>query len=196
MRRLVPVMLCLVLLGAAPSWAGLDAKNGELGFDLGYAHLDSNVSDKAGPPFSNLSDKAGVRFNFRGGYCFTKLFELEGQGVGLGTVEAGLPDVYKILGVDFVNAVFNLHPSNKAVVPYVLVGVGHATLMIDLEPGPDVDDSGVAYQVAGGSRFFFGDKKRVAVRVELSVIGEDTFDETSTHVSLTGGFTWRLGGQK
>ena len=46
------------------------------------------------------------------------------------------------------------------------------------------------------SRFFFGDKKRVAVRVEMSVIDEGTFDETSTHVSLTGGFTWRLGGQK
>ena len=59
-----------------------------------------------------------------------------------------------------------------------------------------LDDSGVAYQVAGGSRFFFGAKHRVAVRVELSVIDEDTFDQTSTHVSLTGGFTWRLGGQK
>ena len=66
---------------------------------------------------------------------------------------------------------------------------------IALDPGPDVDDSGVAYQIGGGSRFFFGDKKRVAVRVELSVIDEDTFDMTSTHVGLTGGFTWRLGGQ-
>ena len=37
-----------------------------------------------------------------------------------------------------------------------------------------VDDSGVAYQVAGGSRFFFGEKKRVATRVELSIIDEKT----------------------
>jgi opacity protein-like surface antigen len=185
MRRLVSVMLCLALWGAAPTWAGLDAKNGELGFDFGYAHFDSDVSDKG-----------AARFNFRGGYCFTKLFELEGEGVGIVSQDTGFPDVTTALSVDFVNAVFNFHPSNKAVVPYVLVGVGHATLEFDLDPGPDVDDSGVAYQLAGGSRFFFGDKKRVAVRVELSLIDEDTFDETSTHVSLTGGFTWRLGGQK
>jgi len=186
MRRLLPVTLCLALLGAAPAWAGLDAKNGELGFDLGYTHFDSDVSDKG-----------AARFNFRGGYCFNKLFELEGQGAGMASEDTGgFADLYTVLTIDFVNAVFNFHPSNKEIVPYVLVGIGHATLEFDLDPGPKVDDSGVAYQIAGGSRFFFGAKHRVAVRVELSVIDEDTFDQTSTHVSLTGGFTWRLGGQK
>lgn len=185
MKRLLPVALCLALVGATPALAGLDAENGELGFDIGYAHFDSNVTDKG-----------GARFNFRGGYCFTKHFQLEGQGVGMASEDTGFVDVTTSLGVDFVNAVFNFHPSNKQVVLYVLVGIGYATLTIDPDPGPKVDDSGVAYQLAGGSRFFFGDKKRVAVRVEVSVIDEDTRDETSTHVSLTGGFTWRLGGQK
>jgi len=185
MKRLFAITLSLALVCAAPALAGLDAKNGELGFDLGYTHFDSNVSDRG-----------AARFNFRGGHCFTKLFELEGEGTGIASYESGFPEVVTALSIDFVNAVFNFHPSNKQVVPYVLVGIGHATLSIELDPGPDVDDSGVAYQIAGGSRFFFGDKKRVAVRVELSVIDETTFDQTSTHVGLTGGFTWRLGGQK
>ena len=184
-KRLLVVTSLAAFLAAAPALAGLDARNGELGFDLGYTHFDSNVSDKG-----------AARFNFRGGYCFTKLFELEGEGAGMASYDSGFPEIVTALSIDFVNAVFNFHPSNKQVVPYVLAGVGHATLSIELDPGPDVDDSGVAYQIAGGSRFFFGDKKRVAVRVELSVIDEDTFDMTSTHVSLTGGFTWRLGGQK
>jgi opacity protein-like surface antigen len=185
MKKLLIFTFIVALLVATPAVADLNAKNGELGIDFGYTHLDSNVSDSA-----------GGRFNFRGGYCFTKLFELEGQGVGIGNEDTGVVDVTTSLGIDFANAVFNFHPSKREIVPYVLVGIGYAVMTIDLDPGPKDDDHGFAYQFAGGSRFFFGDKKRVAVRVELSVITEDTFDETSTHVSLTGGFTWRLGGQK
>ena len=140
MRRLMPVTLCLALLGAAPAaWAGLDAKNGGLGFDLGYTHFDSDVSDKG-----------AARFNFRGGYCFTKLFELEGQGAGMASQDSGgIVDLYTVLSIDFVNAVFNFHPSNKSIVPYVLGGIGAATLTFDLDPGPKTDDSGVAYQEIG-----------------------------------------------
>ena len=185
MKRLASVVLGLALGCVTPALADLSATNGELGFDIGYGKFDSDVSDKG-----------AARFNFRGGYCFTKLFELEGEGVGMGSEDTGFPDVTTSLGVDFVNAVFNFHPANREIVPYVLAGVGYATLSVDLDPGPDADDSGLAWQIAGGSRFFFGDKHRVAVRVELSAIEEDTFDQSSTHVSLTGGFTWRIGGQK
>jgi len=59
-----------------------------------------------------------------------------------------------------------------------------------------VDDTGTGWQIAGGSRFFFGGTKRVAVRVELSIVGENTFDENSTHYSATAGFTWRIGDPK
>jgi len=185
MTRVTLVTLVLTLVCAAPALAGLDAKNGELGFDLGYTHFDPNVSDKG-----------AARFNFRGGYCFTKLFELEGEGVGIASEDTGGVDLMTTLGIDFVNAVFNFHPSNKSIVPYVLGGIGAATLTQDFDPGPKFDDNGVAYQVAGGSRFFFGMKKRVAVRVEASVIRENTFDTKSQHIGVTGGFTWRLGGQK
>ncbi|SRR6266571_1699270 len=186
MTRALSITLCLALAFATPALAGLDAKNGEIGFDFGYTHFDPDVSDRG-----------AFRLNLvRGGYCFNKLFELEGEGVGIASEDTGAVDVMTTLGIDFVNGVFNFHPSNKGIVPYILVGIGAATLTFDLDPGPKVDDNGVAYQIAGGSRFFFGMKKRVAVRVELSVINENTFDETSTHYSVTGGFTWRLGGQK
>src|SRR5206468_12596744 len=110
MSRSLLVALCLALAFAAPALAGLDAKNGELGFDLGYTHFDPDVTDRG-----------GSRFNFRGGYCFTKLFELEGQSVGMASKETGAVDVTTTLSVTFANGVFNFHPSNKAIVPYVLV---------------------------------------------------------------------------
>jgi hypothetical protein len=56
-----------------------------------------------------------------------------------------------------------------------------------------VDDSSTAYQFGGGSRFFFGKEKKMAARVEVSWINEDTFDESSTHTNIVGGLTWRLG---
>jgi hypothetical protein len=46
---------------------------------------------------------------------------------------------------------------------------------------------------ATGSRFFFGNARRLAFRVELSGLGEETFGESSNHLSLTGGLTWRFG---
>ena len=119
MKRFVPITLTLALACGAPALAGLDAKNGEIGLDFGYVRFDSNVSDTA-----------GGRFNFRGGYCFTKLFELEGQGAGLASVDTGVVDVKTGLVIDLVNAVFNFHPANRQVVHYVLAGIGSATLTI------------------------------------------------------------------
>lgn len=188
MRRVLIVTVCLALAGATPALAGLDPGNGELGFDLGYARLEANASDE---------DRTGAaRFNFRGGYCFNKMFELEGMGAGLGSEDPGAGTATTTLAVDFVDAVFNFHPTNVHIVPYVLVGTGYATLIINPDFGDRIEESGAAFQIAGGSRFFYGVKKRVAFRVELSAISEDTFDKRQIHVSLTGGFTWRLGGQK
>ena len=59
--------------------------------------------------------------------------------------------------------------------------------------GLSVDDSGVAYQVGGGSRFFFGESKRAAFRLDVALVSEDSFDDSSTHTNITGGFTWKLG---
>jgi hypothetical protein len=186
MTRPLLVVSCLIFACITPAFAGLDARNGEIGFDVGYAHLDPDVAA--------ASD--GGRFTFRGGYCFTQLFELEGEGVGIGSKKTGGVDVTTGIGINFVDAVFNFHPRSKGIVPYVLGGLGYGTTTIDLDPGGKVDDSGGAWQIAAGSRFFFGGTKRVAVRVELALLGIDTFDDSTTNSSVTAGFTWRIGDPK
>src|SRR6059036_2849460 len=180
MKRLLALSALVTLAFATPAAADIGKGNGEIGFDLGFTNFDSKVSGEN-----------GGRFVFRGGYHFTDLFQLEGQdGASATTENVAGTDVDTLL----VNGVFNFHPKKATIVPYVLVGAGFAHTEFD--DGSKIDDNGFAYQVAGGARFFFGKKDQVAVRVEISAINEDTFDETSTHTNLIGGFTWRLGSGK
>jgi opacity protein-like surface antigen len=171
--------VCLAVLLASPALAGIGKGNGEIGFDFGVTDFDSNVSD----------DDAG-RFVIRGGYFLTDLFEIEAH-YAVSVTDEVFGDA--TLTTFFGDATFNFRPSEN-IVPYALVGVGWAELDFDLVLFVgNIDDSALAYQAGGGSRFFFGKTKRVAVRVELTAISEDTFDESSTHINLVAGFTWRLG---
>jgi opacity protein-like surface antigen len=170
-------VVLLALLLAAPAGAGIGRGNGEIGFDMGATWFDSNTADDT-----------GFRFVIRGGYHFTNLFQLEGQSAA-SAVDQDRVDV--MLSTLMVNTLFNFHPSPH-VVPYFYAGIGMATVDVDTPLGDD-DDSGFAYQLGGGSRFFFGKSKRAAVRVDLSALGEDTWEESSIHWNLTVGFAWRLG---
>jgi hypothetical protein len=178
-RILVLGLLSALALPASAFAAGIGKGNGEIGFDFaGYTAFDDNVTEEGGGLFS-----------FRGGYHFTDLVELEGEVTASVADDAGA-DIF--LTRIMVNAVFSFRPGPKTVVPYFLVGVGQATLTFDTFFG-DVDDSDVAYQGGFGTRFFFGRRDRVALRLEGSVLSEGTFDETSTHWSARVGFTWTLG---
>ncbi len=86
---------------------------------------------------------------------------------------------------------FNFHSKGGNVVPYVLGGLGTATLDF---PYANVSDSGTARQIAAGCRFFFGDRSQVAFRLEASRLSGNSFNETSTHTNYVAGFSWRLGG--
>ena len=170
--------LAASLLSTPAMAAGIGKGNGEIGFDFaGYAHFDSNVTEEGG----------GV-FKFRGGYHFSKLLQLEGE-IAVSLAEDSGADI--LLTRQMVNLVFNLHP-RTTLVPYFLVGAGQARLEYDAF-FLGTDDTGPAFQGAFGSRFFFGKKDRVAVRVEGSILTEETFDETSVHWMANVGFTWTLG---
>jgi hypothetical protein len=71
----------------------------------------------------------------------------------------------------------------------LLAGIGQG----NGEIGVGYDEDGPAFQAEGGVRLFFDQSKRAAVRIELSLLRENTFDESSTHTRPTVGFTWRLG---
>jgi len=180
-------LLCLLVVVAIPVDAGVGEGNGEIGFDFGFIDFDSNINAET-----------GGRLTFRGGYHFSNLFQLEGMIITANVSDFGRPGYHvqnTWLGAFLVNAVFNFHPSTN-VVPYALAGVGRvAVLDLSTGSGPNFDEDGPAFQAAGGVRLFFGDSKRAAVRLELSLLGERTFDVQSIHTSLTVGFTWRLGSE-
>jgi hypothetical protein len=73
-----------------------------------------------------------------------------------------------------------------------MAGIGMADTEVKVAGVSNTDNS-TAYQVGAGSRFFFGKKKTTAFRVDLSMIQETTFDETSTHKNVSAGFSWKLG---
>lgn len=181
MKRIVILGLLMLLAFSAPAMAGIGRGNGEIGFDFGYAKFDKNVTDKNGGAFS-----------FRGGYHFTKLFELEGQLGGLATHDDQLDEDISLSTI-FVNGVFNFHSQSGNIVPYVLAGAGQARLEFKIG-GFSTDDNGAAYHAAGGCRFFFGQNKKVAFRIEADFIRAKPFDTTSNHRRYVfGGFTWRIG---
>jgi hypothetical protein len=181
MRKTLVLLVLAASLVATPAMAaGVGKGNGEIGFDfVGYTKFDSDVTEESG----------GL-FTFRGGYHFTKTFQIEGE-ITASVAEDFGGDV--ILTRTMVNAVFNLHPGKGTITPYFLVGAGSATLEFDDTFFGDGDDSDIAYQGGFGCRFFFGKKDRVAVRIEGNAFNEGTFDETSTHLNARVGFTWALG---
>lgn len=180
MRRwMIAVAVGAVALGGSAQ-AGIGQGNGEIGLDLGYASLDDAYGDD------------GTRVIARGGYFFTDLFQLELQSGGAFTNCSN--EFCTDLDVWMLDAVFNFQ--RERWVPYVLVGAGYADRpSTNLTIGPitfdDPGGSGSAYQAAVGARRFFGG--RTAIRLEASVLSEDTFDDTQTHVNATIGVSWRLG---
>ena len=177
MRKVLTFGLFSALILALPARADVGFGNAEVGGGVGYTAFDSNTTDEAGTALA-----------LRGGYNFTKLFELEGEisdtSASDSTVDIGM-NTY------MVNAVFNFHPTNS-IEPYVLGGLGYASLSLDDGFG-SVSDSSNAFQVAVGSRFFFGAKMQAGLRVEIASLAENTFDEGSIHNDLNVGFVWRFG---
>jgi opacity protein-like surface antigen len=180
MKNVLVLGLFSALVVALPASAQVDQGKGEIGAGVGYTSFDSNKS------ISNTNE-SGTALGIRGGYNFTKLFELEGQFADTSASDSG---VDLTMNTYMVNAVFNFHPKDS-IEPYVLGGLGHANLSVD-SPSGSVSDGSNAFQVAVGSRFFFGAKKNAGLRIELASLNEKTFDESSTHNDLNVGFIWRF----
>ena len=183
MKKLVSLAFLGVLVFSAPALAGIEKGNGEIGVDYGSTSYDNDAAE------FDSSDSLSLR----GGYFFTNLFQLEGQFISSDTTVSDLgSNVKASTDIMMVNGVFNFMPG-KEIKPYVLVGLGQASTDIDAEGFGSVDDSGTAYQIGAGSRFFFGKSKRAAFRFDVSMINQDTFEEETTNTTVAGGFTFRLG---
>lgn len=168
--------LTLFLLAAATPAAWGQAGSFELGINGGLIEFDDNVGGER-----------EFRFDVRGGYFFNDHFQLEGQAIRA-------TSIFDLdLEVFMVNAVFHFG-GNERFTPYALVGAGIANL--EFSQGffrRSVDDSGTALQAALGARFYVGNGGN-SIRIEVSALNEETFDDDATNISLTGGFSWRFGG--
>jgi hypothetical protein len=163
------------VLFAAPLPDPMGEGTGEIGFDIGAGGIDSDVA--AGD---------GVRFAVRGGYNLTRHLEVEGQLAA--TNEGDLGDGDIPLATAFVNAVFEFPNWKRTMIPYFLLGAGAGRVETAID-----DDTGVAYQVAGGVEAY-GPERRVGLRLEGGFTGVDAFDSGVEQFNLMVGLTWRLGG--
>src|SRR5262245_3376256 len=153
MKRWTIAVLCAFVC-LSPVCAGIGKGNGEIGFDFGATAFDSDVTAKS-----------GFHLALRGGYHFTRFFELEAEISDSAHYDWNERTSEADLRLDtwLLNGVFNFPSKSGRLVPYVLAGFGSARL----DPvfgGPD--DTGNAWQAGGGCRFFMG--PRAAFRLQVA----------------------------
>ncbi len=173
LRGLILALL-LTLVSTGTAFAG----PWQLGFAVGSGDLGSSE----GPDLD-------LRGEFRVAKYLTDRFALEAQAMSASAIfDASL-------AAWMLNGVYDLRPGEK-VVPYVMAGAGHArfTDVQFLGNQPSVSEGGLAYQVGLGTHVYFGSARRLAWRLELSSLWEDTelFDR-DRHTSLVTGLTWTIG---
>ena len=185
--RRAGVILCVVagaavLAPAAPGATGFGRGDGEIGADFALARFDSN-----------LTDATGDRYSLRAGRRLGPRLQWEGEITRITAREELLPgaDLRVTLALAFASAIVNFQ-QGKNVTPYLLAGIGLATMKLEAV-GLSSRDTGTAYQLAGGSRFFFGERSRVALRVELSLVANEAFEHTYVHATLGAGLTFSVG---
>src|SRR6266481_49214 len=124
----------------------------------------------------------------RGGYHLNDQWQIEGQIASSSeSGDVAGTSVNSTMRLYMVNGVMNFHPRNKEYMPYVMAGIGRADV--------SVNDNGVAYQVGGGTRIFFGKTKTMAFRADLALMKENTFSDSTTFTTVSAGITWKLGGR-
>jgi hypothetical protein len=184
MKKVLGVAVLASVACFVPAHAAITQGNGEVGVNYGSTSYDSNTG------LDSSSQLA-----LRGGYFMTSLFQIEGQYANSDANSKDFgSDVKASTDLMMVNGVFNFM-NKKDITPYALVGLGQARVNVDATGLGSTNDSGTAYQIGAGSRFFFGKAKRAAFRIDVARVTEDTFNEKSTNTMVAGGFSWRLGGK-
>jgi opacity protein-like surface antigen len=168
----IPIMLSMAVL---PVYGQQKAS---IGIDAGWGNFDEDVTDAN-------AWLAG----FRAGYYALNWLELEGQFLGgRASEEFGIVKLHSTLITAFANGVFTT--TARKVSPYGLIGIGGANLQVSSGIS-SFSDFGLAWQLAGGARFFVS--KSFALRAEVGHLRENTFDDWNGHWRITGGVAWSFG---
>ena len=180
--------LCFAVMASLALGAPVLAANsgsGEIGFGVGQSDVGSDTTGVDSAQFIGV----------RGGYHLTEQWQVEGMFSSASeNGDVSGTDVDTTMRVIMVNGVMNFHPRKKEVVPYVMAGIGRADVEVDAG-GTTGSDNSIAYQVGGGTRIYFGKAKRTAFRADLTLLKENTFEDSSTITTVTAGVTWNLGGK-
>src|SRR5262245_9802436 len=113
MKRILSCVAMMVVAFSVPALAAgnMDEGNGEIGVGVGNTQLDSNTG------FDSATSLA-----VRGGYCFNKNFEIEGQlNSASESQDISGTSVDGTFRQYMVNGVYNFE-TPKAIVPYVMAG--------------------------------------------------------------------------
>ena len=164
------------------SFAGIGEGNGEIGADYGRLRFDPE-----------LLGESGQRWALRAGRHVVGSLECEAEITRARAETEPFAGARRSVTLDEVlfNVAFNFHP-RRGIVPYVLAGVGLARLELEAV-GLVTSDRRPGYQIAGGSRFFLGDRSPAALRIELAILGSNAFEHSYFHPALSAGLTFRLG---
>jgi len=175
----MPVTASRAATSGAPIFA---PGSGEIGADVSAIRFDSD-----------LTEERGDRYALRGGRFLGRTMQWEAMLTRATVREEILPGADKRVTVAMAvaNIVVNFASGGRTV-PYLLAGMGVGQMKLEAI-GLASRETATAYQVAGGSRFFFGANGRVAARIELALLANEGFDERYIHASLGAGLTFRLG---
>jgi hypothetical protein len=135
----------------------------------------------------------GSRLSVYGGYFLTRGVELVADITCLGGDEraAGSSPTFTMCTGN-IGAALNV-PVRPNLVPYLRVGVGQAQLDRGAQAGVfQIEGRSAALHVAAGSRIAFGQRRRVALRVDALWTRNGLFDQWSTHATLALGVVYRL----
>jgi opacity protein-like surface antigen len=183
-RKVVQSVAAFALFTLATVAAQAQSPRGswELGFAAGGSRFDFDDSEQ------DSGDGTELRAELRGGTFLTDKFALELQVARVNApLEADLTTA-------MVNGVFH-RKNDGPVIPYLLAGAGAARFERDPlfgSSGSSFEATRFAVQGGVGARFPIGE--RATARLELSALrANDPLDELGTTLSLTGGFSWRIG---
>lgn len=171
MRRTYLTILTFIILAVAPAaFAQL-----ELGVDGSYMVFGSD-----------LVDDEGERFSFRGAWYLNDYFAFEGQ-----VAQASADALDTELKTYTLNGVVSFRPG-ETLQPYVMGGFGWSEAEQNAIGGGKVDSDGQATVGAVGLKSFFGDQETFGLRLEAGFVWEDNFGESTTHITWSAGFVYRL----
>lgn len=179
MSRVVVLAVVLAACLAPATLLAAETGKGEIGVDAGYADLVDEMG--GGGPLAAV----------RGGYNFKDWFMMEGEAgyISPDCPEGECSDLWYVL----INFVFNIHPT-PAAVPYVYFGLGYTDFEQEVKSSivliEDPFEGQALYQAGAGARFFFGERKRTGLRIEVS----ESFFEDDQSPNAQAGIVWRLGG--